>query len=273
MDSAAREIIEHAATETPAPRGRRQFWTTREEQVLREHYGTDGPEACVALLPGRTLGALRNHARALGLNAPRQPAFRRKYPKPSPHMVALIREGYAAAKSSGDINRLAMRLGRPRWWVSRRAAELGIVVPRYKEPEWTEAEDELLGQYAQRSVGNIRGILKRHGYTRTETAIHVRLKRLRLGMRCDRDHYSAHQLGELLGVDGKTPTAWIARGLLEAGKRGTARTAAQGGDMWWISRAAVRRFIVANPELVDPRKADWLWLVSLLAGHGDRSGA
>jgi hypothetical protein len=75
---------------------------------------------------------------------------------------------------------------------------------------------------------------------------------------------SATSLAQCFGVDAKTITRWIGLGHLKAGKRGTARTAIQGGDMWFIKDKAIREFVLSCPELVDLHKVDKLWLFSLL---------
>ncbi|WP_420133971.1 hypothetical protein [Rhodopseudomonas sp.] len=124
--------------------------------------------------------------------------------------------------------------------------------------------------HAHKRPDTIRRMLASKGYQRTSTAILVKLKRHGggTGKNADLDHYTAGALAVLFGVDGKTVSGWIARGWLKAQRRGTARTAAQGGDEWSIHRRAVRAFVIDNIASVDFRKLDKFWLVELLTSAG-----
>ncbi len=242
-----------------------RFWTNREERVLQAHYPTGGAEACAPLLPRRSLGAIYQHAVQLGLRAPATGDFRRQRWFTNPVIDEMIRRTYHAAPSNNAVNELAARAGRPRWWVSKRAVRLGLVGPRFKQPEWNAAELEILGEHAHKDPAVICRRLKAAGYARSETAIVVKRKRLALDIR-DPNRCTATQLAALMGVDTKTVTGWIVKGWLEAKRRGTARVASQGGDMWWIKRRAVRAFIADNAAAVDLRKVDKFWFIDLLAG-------
>jgi excisionase family DNA binding protein len=126
-------------------------------------------------------------------------------------------------------------VGRPRWWVSRRALELGLRQPTKREPPWTDAELELLESLSHHRINTIRRKLKSHGYTRSDAAIAVKLKREGISLRMSRDLagiYSATSAAKLLGVDAKTIQRWIQAEGLPASRAGTARTAVQGGDEW-----------------------------------------
>ena len=48
---------------------------------------------------------------------------------------AQIRHVYQSAPRKNAVNALAERIQRPRWWVSKRARQLGLVAPRFKEPD------------------------------------------------------------------------------------------------------------------------------------------
>ena len=72
----------------------------------------------------------------------------------------------------------------------------------------------------------------------------------------------------MFGVDGKTVTRWIACEDLPARRRGTARTAAQGGDEWEIERRKLRAWIRDHAQLVDLRKVDRYWFIDLAFGRG-----
>jgi hypothetical protein len=244
----------------------RRFWTTREERLLREHYRQGGIAACLSHLPGRTASAIYNHASTLELAAPTAAKidFRRQRWTSSDQIDAAIRRVHQRTPTKGDINRLAIAVGRPRWWVTKRASKLGLVTPRFKELAWTDDEREIVHDNYHRAPASIQRMLRRAGYTRTETAITVMGKRLG-AMREDPHHVTAHGLSTLMGVDAKSVTGWIARGLLKAGRRGTDRTAGQGGDQYWIHLRDVRAFITNNASVVDIRKVDKFWLIDLLA--------
>ncbi|BAI99010.1 hypothetical protein Sj15T_10070 [Sphingobium sp. TA15] len=247
-------------------RGPRRFWTTREEKLLGEHYPAGGVEACLLHLPGRTATAIYNHAATLGLQAPstQKHDFRRQRWTSSDHIDAVIRRAYQRTPAKGDIDALAVAVGRPRWWVTKRASKLGLVTPRFKEPAWTDAERDVVHDNFHRSAKTIQRMLKRLGFVRTETAITVMGKRMG-ATREDPHHVTAHGLATLMGVDAKTVSGWIARGLLKARRRGTERTAAQGGDQHWIHLRDVRGFIIDNAAVVDIRKVDKFWFIDLLA--------
>ena len=110
--------------------------------------------------------------------------------------------------------------------------------------------------------------LKAKGYSRTETAVIVKLKRLHIprGRNAALDHYTAQGLAKLFAVDSHVVGAWIKKGWLKAKRRGTDRVAAQGGDEWWIHRRNVRAFVIDNVAAIDIRKVEKFWFVELLAG-------
>lgn len=262
------DLVHSGAIVGEARQGGRRFWTGREEKLLREHFPSGGLAACLPHLPGRSAGAIYQHANVIGLVspaakiAPRGPRW-----STTEHIDAFIRREYPASCEKGAVAALASRLGRPRWWVSRRAVALGLVPPRRKEAPWSAAELDIVGENGHRDPQAIGAILKRRGFARTATAIIVKLKRLGID-RADPDHMTACQLAGVMGVDAKTVTRWIDKGWLKAGRRGTDRVAAQGGDQWWIHHKDVARFIVENTAAVDLRKVEKFWFVDVLARYG-----
>ncbi len=267
-DQGVRTLLDCNSVIGEPSRGTRRFWTMREEKLLREHYPRGGVEACLVHLPGRSASAIYNHAAGLDLAAPAtaKADFCRQRWSSSDHIDAVIRRAYQRVPSRGDINRLATAVGRPAWWVTRRAAKLGLVTPRFKEPAWTDEERDIVRENFHRAPRTIQRMLQRAGYKRTETAITVMGKRLG-ATREDPHHLTATGLATLMGVDAKTVSSWIARGLLRARRRGTDRTDAQGGDQHWIHLRDVRAFIVDNAAIVDIRKVDKFWFIDLVA-HG-----
>jgi len=65
-------------------------------------------------------------------------------------------------------------------------------------------------------------------------------------------------------VDSHKVTRWIGAGLLEAERRGTARTELQGGDTWLIFRAEVKEFVLRCPDEYDLGKVEKWWFLDLI---------
>lgn len=245
-----------------------KHWTTSEIAIVRELYATQGPHAVAARLPHRSLSAIYAQANAQGLKAPHVPRHPRevKY-RPSEQIDAEIRRVYQAGVGSNEVNELARRLMRPRWWISKRAVTLGLVLPRFKEPPWTAEEDEKLDALAARGhiVPVIARKMREAGFHRSETACVVRMKRIGIARGGDgTEAWSATALATLMGVDNTTVTKrWIALDGLPAKRRGTARTAAQGGDEWLITRDGLRRWLKDHAQCIDLRKVDkyFFWSV------------
>lgn len=245
---------------------KRYFWTTPEIKIIKEHYPAGGAAACAALLPNRTIKAIQQQAR---LN---QVYYRDHQPRPrrlwssTAQIDRAIAAAYARPADKADLKRLAADLGRPYWWIKKRAMLLGLAQARLsdnREPEWSAAEVALLEKHAHKMPDVIARIFRANGYRRTATAIVV--KRRRLG--CDTvdiDHYTVNQLAREFGIDSHVVTRWIDKGWLKAERRGTKRVAVQGGDQWWIKRRHVRDFVAESVAVIDLRKVDKVWFVDLL---------
>lgn len=244
-------------------------WTTPEVALLREIYPTQGPQGVMQRLPHRTYSAITGQAVKHGLKAPPGDPrlWREKKYLVTDAIDAEIRRTYQAPIGSGEVNALARRVMRPRWWVCKRATTLGLVTPRFKEPPWTEAEDERLDALAARghTVPVIGRKMREAGFERSDTACVVRMKRLGIARGGDgSDTWSATALAKLMGVDSSTVSKrWIALEGLPAKKRGTARTAAQGGDEWLITRSGLRAWLKDHAQCIDLRKVDkfFFWSV------------
>ncbi|WP_200957841.1 hypothetical protein [Mesorhizobium sp. Root157] len=244
--------------------GTRRFWTGREEKLLRQHYPSGGVSACLAVLPGRTASSIYNRVGILGLRMPGNDGkvHERQHWQTTDQIDAIIIRTYQTKPDKRAVQHCAQVVGRPRWWVSKRALKLGLVAPRFKEPVWSEAEIGVVTDQAHKNPRTIQKALKRAGYARTETAIVVKLKRLGAD-RADPDHLNANQLASVMGVDRKTVGSWIAKGWLKAKRR----EATSLDDFWWIHRKDVRRFVIDNVAAVDLRKVEKFWFVDLLAGR------
>ncbi|MEW6115363.1 MAG: hypothetical protein AB1553_00480 [Nitrospirota bacterium] len=182
-------------------------------------------------------------------------------------MDAMVRKVYENNLGKrGLVNAVARKLGVPRWKVSRRAAEIGAYVPLKKEPEWSESELRILQKYAHTTPLFIQKKLKRAGFHRSETAITLKRKRMRLLQNLD--GMSGRQCAEFFGVDSHWITDKIERNLLKAEKRQTARTEKQGGDIYYIKEKDIRQFIIDNPDLIDLRKVEKFYFIELLSKGG-----
>jgi hypothetical protein len=176
----------------------------------------------------------------------------------------LIREFYldrSDSKTRPGIRILAKKVGIPHWALKKRARELGLA--RTKESPWSEPELEMLARYAWMSDERLRLKLKAAGYTRSATAIHLKLKRM--AFKQGGGFYSANSLAQALGIDPHAVTRWIKAGRLKASFRGTARGARQNGDIYLIREKDVRRFVLEHPGEIDLRKVDQLWFLDMVA--------
>lgn len=250
---------------------KRRDWTTREIELLREHYPRGGVAACMPHIQ-RSRGSIYQHANALRLRAPGETGVREHWPN-DPEIDAKIRRLHERPLLKGAVTAFADQIKRPRWYVSKRARELGLKTPRFKELPWTDAELQILHDTAHIGTANARKAFIRAGFNRSETAIHVKRKREGISMalaRQDHGQYTATQLSHLFGVDAKTVTRWIALGELPAKHWGTNRTEIQGGDMWQISERDLREFVVSHPLRIELRKipdSNRAWFIELVAGR------
>ena len=177
-----------------------------------------------------------------------------------------IRDLYAAAPGRAQVQDVARRCGRPQWWVQKRAVQLGIVTPRYKEPLWSEAELAYLEAHAHLSVQVLRKKFAQRGWRRTASAIALRVKRGGFPTQ-DPDRWVAAQLAVLMGVDRGTVTRWIKReGLPAAVEPSRTGTGPDALEMYRVSRRDLRRWIGTHAQLVDLRKVDRYWFIDLAFG-------
>jgi hypothetical protein len=189
--------------------------------------------------------------------------YKRKY-KPTPEVDAIIRDAYLRQRN-GDRSALkaaSRKIGWTRSAVSKRGAELGVT--RVKERPWTPPEEEVLERFGHLAPTGIRQRLAKAGFSRSVAAIQMKMNRSRI--RANLDGYSACRLADAFGVDVRKVLMWIRRSLLRAERRGTERTAAQGGDIWWISHREVRRFVMRAPEELDLARVEKIWFLDLLTG-------
>lgn len=194
----------------------------------------------------------------------------------TPFMDAAIKKVYQQGTGNGEVRDLALRLKLPYWKVKKHAANQGYVAIQKREPDWSPKELKILEHSAHLHPSNIRKNLKKAGFIRSEAGII--LKRRRLNILKNLHGQSATNLAQCFGVDTKVVTGWIQKGYLQAGHRGTVRTVAQGGDIYFIKDKQIRNFILNYPEFVDLRKVDKFWFINVLvpdwgpSGHSEADG-
>ncbi len=257
--------LEPAAPPASIARQPGYFWTTTEEAVLRDLYPAKGSAAVAAALPHRSLASIHAKAQQLSLRAPQVGCtaglrFSKKYPQ-SDHIDTMIREGYAAAKRKGDIKALALRIGRPAWWVQKRATSLGLTrTVRTRLDRWTPPELAIVEEYASCEPRAIARKLRAAGFERTPTAVALILKRRKIDT-SDPDAWTAGDLAQLLGVTSTAVRDWIERRGLIAKRRGTGPTSA-----FVIRRETFRRWVATHQRFIDLRKVDQVWFMELAFG-------
>lgn len=173
-------------------------------------------------------------------------------------------------KRSGDqsVKKLAAQVKWPTWALTKRAAQLSL--SRVKDTPWSEPEIAILERNAWMSPERIRLKLKAAGFTRTATAIDIKLDRTYA--RRNTPYLTANALSLLFGVDRHCIKRWISVGYLKAKMRGTDRHEGNGGDMYMIHENEVREFVFARPLEFDIRKVDQLWFLDLVT-EGKIAGA
>jgi hypothetical protein len=183
----------------------------------------------------------------------------------TPEEMQVIKDYYDG--STLNINKIMRLLGRkyPRWYIRRKAAEIGLAKP--KAAFWSEREEEWLHEnFPRKGFRAIQAGLFRinGGITRSPCAILLKAKRLHINKRSN--GLTLRMMEGLLGQDHKKIYTWIKRGLLKADRKDTARTEIQGGDMWHFEPKKVRKFIIANPEEIDLRRVEPVSFIHLVAG-------
>ena len=102
---------------------------------------------------------------------------------------------------------------------------------------------------------------RRAGYRRTETAIHLKMKRLSIKRYLD--GYSVRATADLFGVDDHKGSLWIKRGMLKANQTGIGAGA---NEKLFIRTDDIRRFILNYPDEVDICKWDKFLLLEIVSG-------
>ncbi len=170
---------------------------------------------------------------------------------------------YQKDTGNGQVRALAIRLGYPRWKISRYAIQIGLIAKQKKEPDWSDKEIRILEHASRLHPERIQKKLKLAGFSRSVTGIVLKRKRMRFLRNLDGE--SAQSLSHCLGVDVHNILNAIAAGKLKAEQRGTKRTDHQGGDIWYIKNKDIRKYILNWLNEIDIRKVDKYWFCDLLS--------
>jgi hypothetical protein len=180
----------------------------------------------------------------------------------SPEQDEVIRDAYRRLykfSQRSALTRLSHTFGYPKHAIIRRGRELGIA--RAKEKKWSDTELQMLQDLARYTPAVISRKMSEAGYLRSETAIGLKRKRLKLKGSIE-NGWTATQLSVALGVDNHKVARWIKSGLLHAERLGT-RLCGQNGDIRWIERADILTFLFDHPEQYDLAKVEKYWLLDL----------
>lgn len=239
-------------------------WLTTEVATLRATYPKGGADGVHKLLPHRSLAAIRSKAAAERIKCTKGSTsglrFARVY-QPCEQIDQAIREGYIHATEKGAIKALAVRVGRPAWWVQKRGAQLGVTRSnRNRVDAWTREELAHLEDLAHLDHRVISRKLRDLGFARTPTAISVKIKRLHLD-REDPDRWCATAVAPFLGVNPATVADWVERRGLPAKRQNWGPN-----GRLMIDRKSLRRWVAANSGFVDLRRVDQPWFKELMFG-------
>jgi hypothetical protein len=230
------------------------LWKLEELQIVRRHYPVGGFNACLPYLPGRTEWGVKKAAQRLKVKAPFQKEKRHSWTT-NEFIDNAIRETYTLGPTRDKVTALAKRVCRPRWWVSKRATQLGVVV-RVGDRPWSRLEIQILDIHVHKSLRIIQRELKKSGFHRTEGSISHKRSKLDLLPRNDQSLYHSRQLAGLMGVNEKLIVKWINGGMLKAKK--------SGGGQWQIRDRDIKQFILEYTAVFDIRRVDKFWFVDLL---------
>ena len=184
---------------------------------------------------------------------------RRKYTH-TDESDTLIRQAYHRWIEYGNrrsIPGVAAKLGWPKYVITKRGRELGLA--RTKEKPWTPTEEAILEDWGWMSVPRIARRVREAGYKRSETAIHLKMKRMKI--KGNLDGWCMRGLSQALGVDDKKIAVWIKRGFLKAKDTGVV---VGKNEKVFVASKDVRHFILDHPDEIELARIDKFWLLSVL---------
>jgi hypothetical protein len=231
-------------------------WTFEENEIVRINYPKGGAVLCLKHLRGRSHDAVKFKAKALRVKAPRHIREHRGKWNSTETIDAEVRKVYSGTPTKDAVRDLATRILRPRWWVAKRAAQLGVSVLLY-EPRWSKVEIMILEANIHKSIAKIQKALGNAGCHRSIASISSKRIKLELTSRNDPSVYNGNQLAALMGVHSSTVTKkWIRRGMLRAKSQ---------ENGFKILEADIREFVINFTAEFDIRRVDKFWFVDMLA--------
>ena len=240
------------------------LWTPEEDAVLRAHYtAPGGPQRCPRLLPGRTITAVYNRAKLIGI-----PAVAVAPPKQAAKHVltaeieAAIRRAYSSGSKRGYLLAAAKATGKPTQWLAKQAGRIGVARIRRKGP-YSEAEDALIAQWAHLSSETVARKLRAKGFDRSAGSIADRRRNLAVDTS---DYYSTQELARLFGLNDNTIFRWVKVEGLVAERASDAPAAG-----YKVRRNNLKRWIAGHAQCIDLRKiyaaGSQFWFLDLAFGR------
>ncbi len=184
----------------------------------------------------------------------------------TPETDALIREAYAKLRNFGNRRALSTirgKLGWPKHVINKRGRELGLA--KAKEKPWSAEEKAFLEKWAHLSLPRIRLKLRRAGFDRSETGIKLKMRRL-LITKDTLPYHSAAKIALAMGIDSHKVMSWIRQGWLGAVRKGTTRTAQQGGDIHLVHTNELRHFLLHHPDEYELATVEKFWFLEIVSG-------
>jgi hypothetical protein len=184
----------------------------------------------------------------------------------TPETDNLIREAYEKLRKYGNrraLPTLGAKLRWPKHIINKRGRELGLA--RTKEKPWSSEEKALLEKWAHLSLKRISLKLRRSGFSRSETGIKLKLTRMLL-TKDTLGYYSPTKIALAMGIDGHKVMGWIRRGWLRAERKGSTRTAQQGGDIYLVRTQELTRFLLNHPDEYELGPVEKFWFLDAISG-------
>jgi hypothetical protein len=146
-----------------------------------------------------------------------------------------------------------------------------IAVDRHNKP-WEVKEIDIIENHGEKSLRAISRRLRNAGFKRSPCAIETKLAQLRV--RATRtDYITLNDFSLRMGYEQKTAAdKWVKRGLIEA-KMEVMTSRNRSVGFRYVSRAAIRKFLINHPTAYDHRRIDWVWALDILTGKEVGKGA
>ena len=176
----------------------------------------------------------------------------------TPDELEIVRRDYQG--DSDSVQRIAHSLGVSFYAVKGQISKLGCAKITDRQ-RWTPAQDEQLEDLIPRM--SLLQVAKR--MRRSVFSITVRAKRIGISRRDRNGWYTKNEVAAILGVDHKWIQKRIDIGALKASQLGGV-PGKEGGALWCIREADLRRFIRQYPEELNGRNVDLIQIVDILIG-------